>query len=68
MLFLYDCGPILPLIRLIRHGIIPLIQVGIPLILIVLGMLDLGKAVVASKEDEIKSAQKLKKVTENYKL
>ena len=59
MLFLYDCGPILPLIRLIRHGIIPLIQVGIPLILIVLGMLDLGKAVVASKEDEIKNAQKM---------
>ena len=59
MLFLYDCSTILPLVRLIRHGIIPLIQVGIPLILIVLGMLDLGKAVMASKEDEIKSAQKL---------
>ena len=59
MLFLYDCGPILPLIRLIRHGVIPLIQIGIPIILIILGMLDLGKAVMASKEDEIKSAQKL---------
>ena len=58
MLFLYDCGPLLPLIRLIRHGIIPLIQVGIPLILIVLGMIDLGKAVVASKDDEIKKAAK----------
>ena len=53
------CDSILPLIKLIRHGIIPLIQMGIPIILIVLGMLDLGKAVIASKEDEIKTAQKL---------
>ena len=54
-----NCDTLLPLIRLIKNGIIPLIQVGIPIILIVLGMLDLGKAVVASKEDEIKAAQKL---------
>ena len=61
MLFLKDadCSALLPLIRLVRHGVIPLIQIGIPIILIILGMLDLGKAVVASKEDEIKSAQKL---------
>ena len=60
MLFLaVDCTPLMPIIRLIRDGVIPLIQIGIPIILIVLGMLDLGKAVVASKEDEIKSAQKL---------
>ena len=54
-----DCSAILPVIRLIKNGLIPLIQIGIPIILIVLGMLDLGKAVVASKEDEIKSAQKM---------
>ena len=59
MLFLDTCDNILPLVRLIRNGIIPLIQIGIPIILIILGMLDLGKAVMASKEDEIKSAQKL---------
>ena len=59
MLFLDTCENLLPLIRLIRNGIIPLIQIGIPIILIILGMLDLGKAVMASKEDEIKSAQKL---------
>ena len=53
------CQSIMPLVKLIKHGIIPVIQMGIPIILIVLGMLDLGKAVVASKEDEIKSAQKL---------
>lgn len=53
------CENLLPLLRLIKNGIIPLIQIGIPIILIILGMLDLGKAVVASKEDEIKNAQKM---------
>ena len=50
---------LLPFIRLVKNGIIPLIQIGIPIVLIVLGMFDLGKAVVASKEDEIKAAQKI---------
>lgn len=59
MLFLTTCSDLWPVINLIKHGLIPLIQIGIPIILIVLGMFDLGKAVVASKEDEIKSAQKL---------
>ena len=58
MYFLDICADLGPLINLIKHGIIPLIQIGIPIILIILGMLDLGKAVVASKEDEIKNAQK----------
>ena len=57
MNFLISCEPLMPVIRLIRDGIIPLIQVGIPIILIVLGMLDLGKAVIAAKEDEIKKGQ-----------
>ena len=59
MLFLDQCSDLMPIIKLIKNGIIPLIQIGIPIILIILGMLDLGKAVVASKEDEIKAAQKL---------
>ena len=54
-----DCGTLMPIIRLIRDGVIPLIQYCIPVVLIVLGILDIGKAVIASKEDEIKSAQKL---------
>lgn len=59
MYFLDTCSDLAPLINLVKHGIIPLIQIGIPIILIILGMIDLGKAVVASKEDEIKSAQKM---------
>lgn len=54
-----DCEPLMPIIRLVRDGVIPLIQIGIPILLIVLGTIDLGKAVIASKEDEIKNAQKM---------
>lgn len=39
--------------------IILIIQIAIPVLLIVFGMLDLGKAVVANKEDEIKKSQQL---------
>lgn len=37
--------------------IIRLIQVVVPILLIVWGMLDLGKAVMAQKDDEIKKGQ-----------
>ena len=59
MYFLDTCDNLMPLIRLIRDGVIPLIQIGIPILLIIFGMIDLGKAVIASKEDEIKNAQKM---------
>lgn len=39
--------------------IILIIQIAIPVLLIVFGMLDLGKAVVSSKEEEIKNGQQL---------
>lgn len=39
--------------------IIVIIQFGVPLLLIIFGMLDLGKAVIASKEDEIKKGQQM---------
>ncbi len=39
--------------------IITIMKFGIPVLLIIFGMLDLGKAVIASKEDEIKKGQQL---------
>ena len=57
MLFMDVCTDIMPLIKLVKHGVIPVIQLGIPIILIIIGMIDLGKAVIASKEDEMKKAQ-----------
>ena len=38
--------------------IVRTIWYGIPLLLIILGSIDLGKAVIASKEDEVKKAWK----------
>ena len=53
------CTDLAPIIKLIKYGVIPILQVGIPIVLIIFGMIDLGKAVIASKEDEIKNAQKM---------
>lgn len=38
--------------------IVKAIWIGVPILLIVFGMIDLGKAVIASKEDEVKKATK----------
>lgn len=37
--------------------IVTVIKIAVPILLIIFGMLDLGKAVIASKEDEIKKGQ-----------
>ena len=59
--FLVTCQEmgIMPIVRFVKNGIFPIIQIGIPIILVVLGTLDLGKAVIAGKEDEMKNAQKM---------
>ena len=59
MLFLDQCSTLMPVIRLIKFGVIPMIQIVIIVALIVLLIIDFGKAVMAGKEDEIKAAQKL---------
>jgi len=41
------------------HVVILAIQIVVPFLLIIWGMLDLGKAVVAQKEDEIKKGQQI---------
>ena len=67
MYFLYedidDCNNIgIPLIPGQIAGIIVtvinLIKIGVPVILIILGMIDMGKAVATQKEEEIKKGQK----------
>ncbi len=53
---LLACDPDLaPLITLLK-GVLNLIQVAIPIILIIMGSIDLGKAVISSDEKEIKAA------------
>ena len=50
------CQGLLPVIKLVR-AVVTLIQWGVPFLLSVFGMIDLGKAVMAGKEDEMKKAQ-----------
>lgn len=41
----------------ITSTIVTLIKIGVPILLIIFGMMDLGKAVMAQKDDEIKKGQ-----------
>lgn len=51
-----NCGGLLEIVTLIRK-VIDIIWILIPIALIGFGLLDLGKAVIAGKEDEMKKAQ-----------
>ena len=53
------CKGLTPIVRLFRRGIIPIIQIVIPIVLIVLGTIDLGKAVIASDDKKVKEAQSM---------
>ena len=52
-----NCNGLLPIVRVIRKGLFPVFQLGIPILLILLGTIDLGKAVISSDEKEVKAAQ-----------
>ena len=52
------CNGLLPIVKVIRKGVFPLFQIGIPILLIVLGTIDLGKAVISSDDKEVKASQK----------
>ena len=52
-----SCDGLLPLVKVIKKGLFPIVQLGIPILLIVLGTFDLGKAVISSEEKEVKAAQ-----------
>ena len=50
------CNGLLPIVQFIRKGLFPIIQIGIPILLIVMGTIDLGKAVMSSDDKDIKGA------------
>lgn len=50
------CEGLLPIVQFIKRGIFPIIQIGVPILLIVMGSIDLGKAVMSSDDKEIKGA------------
>lgn len=51
-----SCGGLLDIVVIIRK-VIDIIKILIPIALILFGLIDLGKAVIAGKEDEMKKAQ-----------
>jgi len=52
-----DCGGLLPLVKVIRKGVFPIVQWLIPIFLMVYGLIDLFKAVISSDEKEEKAAK-----------
>ena len=54
--FLSYCSDLKPILG-IAKALIRLIQFGVPILLILFGTLDLARAVISSKEDEMKKAQ-----------
>lgn len=53
---LADCRDLAPLMKLLR-SVLGIIQFVIPALLILLGAIDLGKAVISSDDKEVKAAQ-----------
>lgn len=53
-----ECGGLVSILRLV-YNVINILRIIIPIVLILLGTIDLGKAVIASDDKEIKSAQSL---------
>lgn len=47
---------LVPIFSFIKNGIYPIIQIGIPILLIVMGSIDLGRAVISQDDKEIKGA------------
>ena len=58
MYFLDGCPAGLEPVLGIVNYVINAIMIGVPILLIIFGMIDLGKAVISSKEDEVKKATK----------
>lgn len=59
------CQSVLPNVRIdvkipnIIHTIITVIKIVVPILLVIFGMIDLAKGVIAQKEDEIKKNQQI---------
>ncbi len=51
------CGELSPFLTLVGY-VVTIIKIVIPLLLIIFGMLDVGKSVVASKPDEVNKSLK----------
>ncbi len=57
MILAFDCTVVPQTLANVISTIYNIIKIGVPLLLVIFGMLDLGKAVISQKEDEIKKNQ-----------
>lgn len=51
------CNAIEPELANFIHNIITVLKILVPVLLVIFGMLDFGKGIIASKEDEIRKGQ-----------
>ena len=51
------CQGLEPLVRILKNGVMKYVCILIPIALMLFGIIDLGKAVIASDEKEVKAAQ-----------
>ena len=56
LIFLDLCGDLGPVIKIL-YNVVNLIRFFVPILFILFGSLDLAKAVIAGKEDEMKKSQ-----------
>lgn len=56
LMFSDECGGLLQIVKFIRNGLFPIIQIGIPIILIIMGSLDLGQAVISNDDKIVKAS------------
>ena len=52
-----SCKGLEPFVKIVKKALLPMFYIIIPVALILFGVIDLGKAVIASDEKEIKEAQ-----------
>lgn len=53
------CKGLDSIVLIVKNGVLPIIQIGIPILLIIMGSIDLGKAVLSSDEKAVKAAQSM---------
>ena len=51
------CGGLTPVVRILKKGVLPIVCTVIPIALIGFAIFDLGKAIIASDDKEVKAAQ-----------
>jgi len=56
MYFIGLCSSLYPILKIVK-AVLRLLQIAVPIALIVFGSIDMAKAVIAGKDDEMKKAQ-----------